>query len=177
MTKSTALNVADTFLAVLLATNMISCSEDRKSPIREVSAEIDGVEVVIRYGSPKVNGREGKLWGGMLPYNEVWRAGANEATTINFSDNVLINDSLRLSEGTYALFIEPSEEEWKVIFNEEGDQWGTEYEFHKDQNVGYFTVIPNTIPLVEDLTYKIEGNNIVFQWEFKEIQLLVKGPK
>lgn len=97
-------------------------AQDRPSPQREVKAIVSGaVTVEIKYSSPAVKGR--KVWGDLVPYGEVWRTGANEATTFEISRDILLNGQ-RLPAGKYALFTIPGEKTWTLIFNKESSQWG-----------------------------------------------------
>lgn len=86
-------------------------------------------DVTITYSRPGVKGR--KIFGGLVPYGQVWRTGANEATTIAFSDDVDI-DGQPLPKGTYSLYTIPNENEWTIIFNKVPDQWGTIYDQKQD---------------------------------------------
>jgi hypothetical protein len=79
------------------------------------------VEVTLDYSRPRVNKRE--IWGKVVPYNQVWRSGANEASRISFSRDVLI-EGHRLAAGAYSFFIIPAEDEWPVIFNKIPLQFG-----------------------------------------------------
>src|SRR5580765_806371 len=79
-------------------------------------------DITITYHSPLVKGR--KIWGELVPYNEVWRAGANENTTISFSTNVMI-EGKPLSAGTYGLHTIPTENEWTIIFSKNSTSWGS----------------------------------------------------
>ncbi len=106
-------------------------------------------DVTVTYHRPGVKGR--KLWGGLVPYNEVWRAGANEATTITFSDDVRVNGR-PLKAGTYSFFIRPGKKVWQVIFNSNARQWGTFF-LDKSKNVLSFPVEPKKIPHEEWLLY------------------------
>jgi len=95
----------------------------RISPDRSVSQTIGYVKVDITYGSPSANGRQ--LWGDLVPYNKVWRAGANDATTIEFSEEVKVNGEV-LEAGKYALFVMPRDTaSWLAIFSKKHDQWGS----------------------------------------------------
>jgi hypothetical protein len=82
-------------------------------------------QVTVTYHRPGVKGRQ--IWGGLLPYNEVWRIGANEPTLITFSDPVTINGN-KLPAGTYRLLAIPGQSEWTLIFNAETKNWGTIYD-------------------------------------------------
>jgi Protein of unknown function (DUF2911) len=110
----------------LLLTSFLFAQEKKKpqvriSPKAEVSQTIGFTEVSISYSRPGVKGR--KIWGGLVPYNKVWRMGANEATKVTFSTDVKVN-SKKLKKGAYAFFAIPTEKEWILIFNNIHDQWG-----------------------------------------------------
>ena len=92
------------------------------SQLSEVKQRIGYTDITIVYHSPYVNGR--KIWGELVPYGKVWRAGANENTTISFTDDVSINGS-PLPAGTYGLHMIPGESEWTVIFSKDHTSWGS----------------------------------------------------
>lgn len=100
----------------------------RVSPNASVSQTIGTTEVSITYGRPSVNDRE--IFGGLVPFGQVWRTGANESTAITFSNDVLI-EGQKLKAGTYSLYTLPQKEEWAIIFNSKLS-WGTEYDKSKD---------------------------------------------
>ncbi len=86
----------------------------RPSPKASVMQTIGTTDVTIVYSRPGVKGRQ--IWGALVPFDKVWRTGANEATTITFSDDVKINGS-KLAKGAYSLHTIPSQNEWTLIFN------------------------------------------------------------
>lgn len=134
---------------------------DRKSKNGETTATIDGVDVRITYGQPKVQGRA--IWGDLVPYDAVWRTGANEATTITFSSDVQIEGEA-LPAGTYSLFTIPSQGTWTVIFNKVADQWGA-FDYDESQDALRVQVEPTTGDPVEELTFGVEGNMVTLAWE------------
>jgi hypothetical protein len=91
------------------------------SPPASATAKIGTTDVTVKYSSPAVKGR--KVWGELVPYGEVWRTGANEATTITFSKDVTV-EGQKLAAGTYALFTVPGDAEWTIVFNKTAKQWG-----------------------------------------------------
>ena len=117
-----------------------------------VGQTVGVTDVVITYGRPSVRGRT--IYGDLVPYGEVWRAGANEATTITFEDDVMIEGEA-LSAGTYALFTIPTEDTWTVIFNENAEQWGA-YGYDETQDALRVTVDPEAAPAQEMLTFTFE---------------------
>ncbi len=143
----------------------------QQSPRKEATGEIDGVSITVDYGSPYVKGRT--IWGGLQKYGEVWRAGANKATSVVFSENITINGK-ELTAGKYALFIIPNEkDDWVVIFNEGWDAWGTQYSEEKD--VLRIPVKPDwSDEIVESLTFSVD-KTLNFAWEKAGIKLKVKS--
>ncbi len=130
------------------------------SPRKEMKGTIGDIEVTINYGSPSVKGRT--IFGELLPYDEVWRTGANKSTSITFSGDVNINGQ-KLAAGTYGLFTVPGEEKWSVIFNEEYDMWGTQYS--EDKDVLKVEAMPSSMEASqESMEFVIEGNDIVLKW-------------
>lgn len=105
--------------------------EARVSPNAAVSQTIGTTEVRLTYGRPSVNDRTIFSDDGLVPYGEVWRTGANEATTISFSSDVTVQGE-PLSAGTYSLYTIPGEDTWTIIFNDVANQWGTEYNKSED---------------------------------------------
>jgi hypothetical protein len=103
-----------------------------------VSQVVGVTKIEIVYSRPAVRGRQ--IWGELVPYNEVWRTGANEATTISFSHNVRV-DGHELAAGRYSLFTVPTDSEWSVIFNREPDQWGA-FDYKKSDTVLKIKVKP-----------------------------------
>jgi len=99
--------------------------EARVSPNAAVTQTIGTTEVRLTYGRPQVKGRT--IFGDLVSYNEVWRTGANEATTISFSDDVMIEGE-SLAAGTYSLYTIPGPDTWTLIFNDNANQWGTNYD-------------------------------------------------
>ena len=125
--------------------------EPRTSPNASVTQTIGTTNVRITYGRPQVNDRT--IFGDLVPYGEVWRTGANEATTVSVSSDVAIEDE-PLSAGTYSLYTIPGPEEWTLIFNTAADQWGTNYDADKDAL--RVTVSPQTADPREMMTFLFE---------------------
>ncbi len=148
----------------------------RTSPDKGIYEQIGYTGVEITYGAPKTNGRT--IWGNIVPYDEVWRAGANDATRIEFSEDVEIEGNI-LPRGIYSLFIIPHETEaWTVIFNAEYDQWGA-FNYDEYQDVLRVEVKPKKIPLQEKLTYTIDGETyndgvITMRWSDVQIDVFIK---
>lgn len=133
----------------------------RKSKNGSTSGTIDGVEVSLDYGRPNVNGRT--IWGELVPYDEVWRTGADEATTITFSGDVTVQGK-PLAAGTYSLFTIPAEGEWTIIFNKTAKQWGA-YDYDSAQDVLRVTATPKAGDATEALEFTLDGSDVVLHWD------------
>ena len=134
---------------------------DLPSPRKEMSTQVGETSIKINYGSPSIKGR--KIWGGLEPYGEVWRTGANEATTIELTADVKVEGET-LVAGKYALFTIPNEDEWVVIFNSEPDQWG-DYKYDDTKDVLRVTVKPQSLEEnVEAMDFVVEEDKIVLKW-------------
>lgn len=136
-----------------------------KSPRKELSGEIAGVPVKINYGSPAVKGRV--IYGDLVPYEKVWRTGANEATRITFEEDVVVGaDAKKLKAGTYSLFTLPkNKEDWMVIFNTDPDQWGAyDYDDSKDAVRAVATAGPIS-DRVERMDFRLAEGAIQLMWD------------
>ena len=124
-------------------------------------------KISITYSRPNVKGR--KIFGGLQPYGQVWRTGANAATTITFTENVIIEGN-KVPAGTYGLFTIPTTDDWTIIINKNPHQWGA-YTYKQDDDLLRFTVKP--FPVGENMeTFSMQFMNagaqsadLVMLWE------------
>jgi hypothetical protein len=153
--------------------------ENRVSPAETASAVIGTNEITISYGSPRVKGRS--IWGSLVPYDEVWRTGANEATTVSFSSDVLIDGQL-LQADTYSFFTIPGEASWTIIFNLEEKQWGS-FKYDSNQDALRMNVTPVQLEeVVENMTFTLlteeNGGTIRLEWEKLRVDIpFVNAPQ
>ena len=175
------LKAALLFASLFLILTFSSAQElnlPRKSPKAAAAYTIGYTEVSIEYSSPAVRGRE--IWGGVVPYGELWRAGANEATTIEFSTDVEV-EGQPLPAGKYSFFLLPQKEgKWTAVFNKTWDQWGA-YNYGQSQDALRVEVDAQFSKQVnqEHLQYEIIGQNvengyILLSWEKLRLYLRVK---
>src|SRR5437867_6026198 len=113
------------------------------SQTAEVKQRIALTDITVKYHRPMVNGR--KIWGGLVPYGKVWRAGANENTTIEFSDPVSV-EGQPLAKGVYGLHMIPNPNSWTVIFSKTNTAWGS-YSYDQKEDALRVNVKPK--PLAE----------------------------
>ena len=117
-----------------------------------VTQRIGVTDITINYHRPLTNGR--KIWGGLVLYNQVWRAGANENTTISFTDPVTI-EGKPLDRGTYGLHMIPSEDQWTIIFSKMHTAWGS-FSYNQAEDALRVTVRPGTTDLHNALVYDFD---------------------
>ncbi len=122
------------------------------SPRATVSQTIGISEVSVTYNRPGVKNR--KVWGDLVPYNEVWRAGANENTTISFSHDVTI-EGKSLPAGTYGLHMIPTADDWTIIFNKNSTSWGSFF-YKENEDALRIQVKPQMVPHQEWLLYTLD---------------------
>jgi len=136
------------------------------SPKASVVQTVGLTDIKIDYHRPGVKGRE--VWGKLVPYDAVWRAGANENTTISFSDEVMINGQ-SLPAGTYGLHMIPSQNEWTVILSKNYWAWGS-FTYNQNEDALRLKVKPVTAEYQEWLSYSFENLSpnsvdVVMHWE------------
>ncbi|HTA26344.1 MAG TPA: DUF2911 domain-containing protein [Bacteroidia bacterium] len=111
------------------------------SPAASISQTFGLTKIDINYSSPAVKGRQ--IWGGLVPYDSVWRTGANKITDISFSTDVTVGGQ-KVKKGRYALLTIPGRNSWTVIINSDADQWGA-YDYKKSLDMARFSVSPQMV--------------------------------
>lgn len=167
------LKAALLLIMVFVFTSAAHAQDDKKpvaSPRDSVSGTINGATITINYGSPSVRGR--KIWGALVPYKQVWRTGANEATTFTTSKDIWV-EGKKLPAGKYGFFAIPTEKTWTLIFNSIPNQWGAfKYDATKDVLRVVVKVKPNTMH--ERLLYAIDSKGFSLAWEDLKVWASVK---
>ncbi|MEM9324544.1 MAG: DUF2911 domain-containing protein [Bacteroidota bacterium] len=133
----------------------------RPSPPAADTSLVQTAEVIIDYSSPAVKERE--LLDGLIPYNKVWRTGANEATTFVTNKDLLVMGE-RLPKGRYAFFTRATERSWTILFNTEWDQWGA-YDYDETKDILRIEINPRRVQeFKERMTLYFENEELVFHW-------------
>jgi hypothetical protein len=148
-------------------------AEKRPSPLRTLQGTIGAATVAIQYGAPSVKGRV--IWGDLVPYNEVWRTGANEATYLDLSSDVTV-EGQALKAGRYSLFTIPkSTGKWTVIFNSEWDLEHGHFQYKQENDVLRVESTPEWVTdSQEQLTIAIESPGIVVRWEKLKLPIAIQ---
>ncbi len=153
-------------LMLLMPSAFAQLKLPRPSQKGSVMQTVGLTDVTITYSRPGVKGRT--IWGDLVPYDKVWRTGANEATTIVFGKDVTINGK-PLPAGTYSLHTIPGKSSWTLIFNKKADQWGS-YSYDAAQDALRVEAAPAAGPHVEWLTFsfpdiKNDSAQVELAWE------------
>ena len=173
MTKR-SLSLAFAFTATVAALTLPATAEERSpqvSPYSQITQRVGLSDVTITFSRPGVKGR--KIWGELVPMGKIWRTGANQATTIKFEEDVLV-EGKPVAAGTYALFTVPGEKTWSLILNKDAKQWGA-YTHRDADDVVKVDVTPRAAASPEEwMTFRfsdlsIDGATIVLSWEKVEV--------
>jgi len=139
----------------------------------KVSQRIGITDITISYHRPLVNDR--KVWDGLVPYGKVWRAGANENTTISFSDPVTI-EGKPLDKGTYGLHMIPNADEWTIIFSKNSTSWGS-FTYDQSEDALRVNVKPKAADMHNALTYdfdELKPDSAVVELEWEKVAVPFK---
>jgi hypothetical protein len=172
-------NLKKSLLLILVSLGSLSTyaqQPQKASPATKADGKIGDASVIISYSSPAV--KERKIWGELVPYNKIWRAGANEATVFE-TDKALKIDGKELPAGKYSIYMLPTESEWTVIFNSQVGQWGItragETTDNPSKDVLKVTVKPvKSKAFNERLVYEISDKGFSLNWENITVPVKVK---
>ncbi len=166
-------------LAAVLATAfMVVAQQDKsKRPSPPAQAKFDlgsGKSITIDYSSPRAKGR--KIYGGLVPYGEVWRTGANEATTFVTTAELNVGGTT-VPAGSYTLFTIPDKDKWTLILSKKTGEWGTDYP-GASNDLARIPMKASTLPSpVEDFTISFEkagsGANLNIDWETTRASIVI----
>ena len=166
-------------LAGLLMTSTLWAQGDkasRPSPPATATGKIKDATITINYSSPSVKGRQ--IFGNLVPYGQVWRAGANEATIFETNKDVKV-EGKTLPAGKYSLYAIPGEKEWTIIFNKQTGQWGVKRggATSRDEAQDALTVKvkpKKSSSMTERLAYDINDKGFSLRWENVEVPVSIK---
>lgn len=158
------------FAAVALLVSVSSFAQEKQLSPR---AFVKSKNLEVSYGQTSKRNRV--IFGELVPYGNVWRAGANEATEITFKKDAKFGGKA-VAAGTYSLFAIPNEKEWVLILNSQLKQWGAyEYEKHQSKNVAEVTVPVETLDKPQEkLTYDYKGDKLTIQWDKTSVSVPVE---
>jgi predicted negative regulator of RcsB-dependent stress response len=147
-----------------------------QSPAATVTQTVGLTEITVVYHRPGAKGRP--IWGALVPYNEPWRAGANENTTITLSNDVKVGGK-PLRAGTYGLHMIPTAKDWTVAFSTQSMAWGS-FTYDPKEDALRVTVTPRTTPTSQErLLYRFDDpgdtkTTLVLAWEKLEVPIAIE---
>lgn len=177
MMKTKTKLVAVSLLAALLPAGRAAADLElpRPSPFAKVSQDVGLTTITVDYSAPAVKGR--KIWGGLVPYGQVWRTGANSATKVTFSKDVTFAGK-PVPAGTYALFTIPTAGDWTVILSKKADQAGSS-QYKIEDDLLRVTLKPKASPARERLAFLVtdftdDKAQLALEWEKLRLSIPVE---
>ena len=148
----------------------------RPSPPATATGKAGGATITVNYSSPGVKGRQ--IWGSLVPYDQVWRAGANEATIFETDKDIKV-EGKALKAGKYSLYAIPGQKEWTFIFNSQTGQWGVKMDGSTTEDPAKdalrVTVKPKkSKSFNEKLAYVVDKEGFALVWENLEVPVSIK---
>ncbi len=168
-----------TLIVFLLFVISISAQQNLTTPQASqkasISQRIGLTDIEVVYHRPTVNNRV--VWGGIVPYDQVWRAGANENTTISFSTDVMVENK-KVAAGTYGLHMIPTKNTWTIILSKDNAAWGSFFYNEKNDAVR-FTVTPAANDFQEWLSYSFDqlsakSTTLTLKWEKLSVPIKIE---
>jgi hypothetical protein len=147
----------------ILALATIACAQ-KPSPAAQAQCKFsDGKTITVDYSSPRMKGR--KIFGDLVPYGEVWRTGANDATTFVTTANVNVGGK-SVPAGSYTIFTVPNQGSWKLIINKKTGEWGIPYKYEADELGRVDMKVSQTPSAVENFTIAFDqACTLTVSWE------------
>lgn len=171
--------IAVSLFSVAFCASLLSAqkAEQRKSPHETVSATLGGKKISISYGRPYLKGRQA-VGGSLVPYDQVWRLGADEATKLTTEADLMIGN-LKVPKGSYALFTIAGHDHWTLIVNKKADQWGA-FDYNQADDLGRTPLeVTKTPSKVEQFTISLQpgsGNTLALHlvWENTDASTVIR---
>lgn len=176
------LKISSAIVGLLFVALLPLHAEEKKriSPHETVTAAVDGAQIKIVYGRPYTkdpkSGEKRKIWGGLVPFGEAWRLGADEATILTTDKDISIGGT-KIPAGSYSLFLQPEENGTaKLIVNKQTGQWGTKHD--AGQDMAKVEMKKNAFsPAVDQFTITLQDDVLHLQWEDTEYTAPVTAQK
>jgi len=156
-----------TLLAFLFTTTAFAqMGGGKPSPAASTTCDLGGETIKTDYSSPRMKGR--KIYGGLVPFGEVWRTGANEATTFVTSSDMVVGGKT-VPAGKYTIFTVPNADKWTLIINKKTGEWGIPYKYESDELARVDMKVSKLPATVENFTIAYDksagGCTLRIDWE------------
>src|SRR4029079_3907103 len=175
MKKPTIMQFFSLTMTAMLFSSVLS-AQNQASPPATATGKVNGATITINYSSPGVKGRQ--IWGALVPYDKVWRAGANAATIFETDKDIKV-EGKELKAGKYSLYAIPGEKEWTMIFNSQTGQWGIKNDGSTTEDPAKdalrVTVKPQKAKAMQErMEYVIDKNGFALVWENLSVPVSIK---
>lgn len=154
-------------VGILFALTLLTACQKRPSVAASATCDLGGGRTITtRYSSPRMKGR--KIYGALVPFGQVWRAGANEATTFVATGDVVVGGTT-VPAGSYTLFTIPSADKWILIINKKTGEWGIPYKYESDELARVDMNVSKLAAPVENFTIGYDksgrGSTLRMDWD------------
>jgi hypothetical protein len=165
--------------ALTLMSPLLAQEKPRVSPHETVNATVGDAKITIVYGRPyskdPKSGEKRKIWGALVPYDKVWRMGADEATLLTTDKEITIGGTA-IAAGSYSLYLWPTEAGAKLIVNKQTGQWGTKYD--EKQDLARIDLKKEAAAKPADqFTIAVDGGTLKLVWEETQYSVAIAGKK
>jgi len=171
--KKTALPILLLFMLCTIATAQQDKSKRPSPPAQAQCKFSDGKTITIDYSSPRAKGR--KIFGDLVPYGDVWRTGANDATTF-VTTTSLTAEGKEIPAGSYTIFTVPAQDKWTLIINKHTGEWGIPYKYESEELARVPMSVSKTSSPVENFTIDLNqsGGSCTLQMSWENTQASIK---
>ena len=153
-------------IGLILTLSVFAACQGKPSPPASASCDLGGKSIKTNYSSPRMKGR--KIYGELVPFGEVWRTGANEATTFVTSGDIVVGGKT-VPAGSYTIFTVPAADKWTLIINKKTGEWGIPYKYESDELARVDMKVSKLPSPVENfkISYEKSGSGCTLQidWE------------
>jgi hypothetical protein len=168
-------------MLTILCLTLFGVAQEKQRPSPAASAQCkfaDSKSIKVDYSSPRAKGRQ--IYGGLVPYGQVWRTGANEATTFVTDANLSIGGK-DIPAGSYTIFTVPSQNKWQLIVNKKNAEWGIPYKYEADELGRFDMSVSKTSGPVENFTISFhemgDGCHMYMDWENTRVTIEISEKK
>lgn len=164
-------------IGLILTLSVFAACQGKPSPPASASCDLGGGKSIkTNYSSPRMKGR--KIYGELVPFGEVWRTGANEATTFVTSSDIVVAGKA-VPAGSYTIFTVPAADKWTLIVNKKTGEWGIPYKYESDELARVDMKVSKLPSPVEDfkISYEKSGSSCTLQidWESTRASVDIKA--
>ena len=163
-------------IGLILTLSVFAACQGKPSPPASASCDLGGKSIKTNYSSPRMKGR--KIYGELVPFGEVWRTGANEATTFVTSGDVVVGGKT-VPAGSYTIFTVPAADKWTLIINKKTGEWGIPYKYESDELARVDMKVSKLPAPVENfkISYEKSGSGCTLQidWESTRASVDIKA--